>query len=458
MRKSFFAYAVIVTVLLTAFLLPPLFGLTVEQQRTLLLLILAIILWSSEVLPTGISALWIIGLEMALGVSDSFASAVQGFLYSSLYFILVVALIGSTITKVGLDKQLAAFIVHAARGKLHRVAQSVFVATVLLPLIMPSGNARVQMFVPLVEQIGKSYPDGQRIPFQRFSIWTLSGVNQLATVSVLSGGGFAVLASQLAVELDVKTDWLHWLLLMAPPIWLACLGTGLVMWRYWKIAAKTSAIAEMNVAPQAAKTQDNKSFWIVSFSLAALIITWIAVPNLPIILPPLLLVGLFAMPGIGLLDNRDLRNYDWENFILLGTALSLAFTIEQNGTADWLVGLLLSLLGPRLPEWLYVVVLLVVTIAIRMLFTTPPAALTALYPLVKSYALWTGLNPAHSFLLAVMVSVGTVILPIHSPIMYFAYKTGHLPFRQHLFVSIAMLFCTMLAGLGAYWFYWPWIS
>lgn len=200
-----------------AFFLPPLFELTLAQQRTLLLLVLSILLWTTHLIQTGISSLFVIGLTMAWGVAEDFSGAIQGFLSSTIYFILVVALISSTMIKVGLDQRIASFIVRMSHGNIRRVALSFFVATLVLPIIIPSGNARVQMFLPLVEQIGRKYAPESGIPFQRFTIWTLGGINQFSTIIVLSGGGLAVLASQLVAELNIRVTWLNWFLFMAPP-------------------------------------------------------------------------------------------------------------------------------------------------------------------------------------------------------------------------------------------------
>ena len=208
------------------------------------------------------------------------------------------------------------------------------------------------------------------------------------------------------------------------------------------------------------EASSSRKIWLVVVSLIALIVSWIVAPEfgVPLIVPPMLLLGFLALPGIDLLSNRDLRNYDWENFLLLGTALSLAFIIEQNGTADWIISIILTRMGQGLPTELYLLILVAVVICIRMFFTSPVAALTVMYPLVKSFAEWVGLNPIHSLLLTIMVVTGMLILPIHSPIMYLAFKSSHITIGEHLFISIIQLLFTILVGMVAFWFYWPLVT
>jgi anion transporter len=457
-RKRYVILTAISALLLLSYFLPPSFGLNLVQQRTLFLLIISIVIWTTDVLPSGISALFVIGLELFMGIAENFSAAIQGFMSSTIYFILIVALISATMTKVGIDKRLAAIIVRFSHGKIRRVALSFFTATMVLPVFIPSGNARVHMFVPLVEQIGQQYGPQARIPFQRFAIWTLGGINQLATMVVLSGGGLAVLASHLVAELNVQLNWLTWFLFMAPPIWLTCILTGLIMWNYWKI--KEIPSLPSHPASETGSDDRHPHFWLVTVSLIGLILAWVVVPefHVSILLPPLLLLGILAMPGIDLLNNRDLRNYDWENFLVLGTALSLAAIIEKNGTADWVTGVILSFVGQHLPNWLYLLVLLVIVLFIRMMFTSPAAALTVIYPLVKSYADWVGLNPLHTLLLTILVASGMLILPIHSPIMYLVYRTGHIKIGEHLFISTVQLFFTIIVGLCSYMWYWPLVT
>lgn len=443
-----------------AFFLPPLFELTLAQQRTLLLLVLSILLWTTHLIQTGISSLFVIGLAMAWGVAEDFSGAIQGFLSSTIYFILVVALISSTMTKVGLDQRIASFIVRMSHGNIRRVALSFFVATLVLPIIIPSGNARVQMFLPLVEQIGRKYAPESGIPFQRFTIWTLGGINQFSTIIVLSGGGLAVLASQLVAELNIRVTWLNWFLFMAPPIWLSCLLTGMVMWHYWNIRDGAIPWTEPSMAAiseRAIEPSSSIKVWIVIGMLVTLIAAWIIAPifHIPLILPPLLFLGILALPGINLLSNHDIRTYDWENFLLLGTALSLAFIIEQNGTAHWITGRILSWMGQHLPPWTYLFILMGIILVIRVLFTSPAASLPVMYPLVKSFAEWVGLEPVHSLFFAIFLSTATMLLPVHSPIMYMAYKSGHIPMGEHVTISVVQLFVAMLVGMASFWFYWP---
>lgn len=106
------------------------------------------------------------------------------------------------------------------------------------------------------------------------------------------------------------------------------------MWHYWNIRDGAIPWTEPSMAAiseRAIEPSSSIKVWIVIGMLVTLIAAWIIAPifHIPLILPPLLFLGILALPGINLLSNHDIRTYDWENFLLLGTALSLAFIIEQ---------------------------------------------------------------------------------------------------------------------------------
>ncbi|WP_066152079.1 SLC13 family permease [Halalkalibacter krulwichiae] len=440
-------------------LIPSTFGLTEIQQRTLGLLIFSIIIWATKAIPTGISSLLIICLQLMLGIVPEFSEGIQGFLSSSIYFILAVSLVSTVMTKVGIDKILSTIILKFSHGNIKKTAIGFFVATLLLPIVMPSGNARLRMFIPLMEEINCSHNLHKNSSFVRFTTWALSGINQVVTLIVITGGGLAVVASQLVVDLGYEVTWSKWFFLMALPIWAITLMTGICMWFFWK----------MNKLPKSKLHNESKNNLLVSNErshlpvsmvivvLSFMLILWIVGPtwNIPIIVPPLLALTFFSLPGIGLLKNSDLRNYDWENFLLLGTAISLAITIEHNGTATWLASKVFSFIGGSSYEVINVLIVLVVVMLIRLLFVSPVASLTVIYPLTIAFSNSVALDPLLVYLSTTIIICSTMILPIHSPILVLANEMGHLFLKESIFIGSILLIISFIVAIFSYFIYWP---
>jgi sodium-dependent dicarboxylate transporter 2/3/5 len=460
--SRYYIILLIIFILLVGLSIPPMFGLNHIQQSTLSLLVVSMILWSSKVISTGISALFIICLQMVLGIVPQFGDAVQGFLSTSLYFILAVTLVSTVMTKVGLDQMMSKLVVKFSNGSIQRISLGFYFATLILPIFMPSGNARLRMFVPLMEDINTQYNLNRSSSFIRFTTWTLGGMNQMATLIVFTGGGLAVIASQLIGNFNLSISWVKWFFLMAPPIWLICLITGVFMWKYWKMN-KLSIIHLENekqfVIPSSVTSQniDKIPFFTVVISLFTMLVLWIFGSwfHVPSIVPPLLALTIFALPGIGLIKNPDIRSYDWENFLLLGSALSLAVTIEHNGTAAWIANQMLSLFGQSSYEFVNLGIVIFIILIIRSMFVSPVAALTVIFPLISAFSSSFGLDSAYTYLVSVLIIGSFIILPIHSPITLLAYETGHIIFKEHIIVSLVLLIITIFIVFLSYLWYWP---
>src|SRR5699024_6098438 len=75
-----------------------------EQQRTVLLLLLAIYLWTFSKMPTGAASILLLAMIIILNLTDSVEEAMAGFLSSALYFILILSILSQVLIKVDADK------------------------------------------------------------------------------------------------------------------------------------------------------------------------------------------------------------------------------------------------------------------------------------------------------------------------------------------------------------------
>ena len=67
-----------------------------------------------------------------------------------------------------------------------------------------------------------------------------------------------------------------------------------------------------------------------------------------------------------------------------------------------------------------------VVMLIRLLFVSPVASLTVIYPLTIAFANSVGLDPLLTYLSTTIIICSVMTLPIDSPILVLANETGHL--------------------------------
>lgn len=187
-----------------------------------------------------------------------------------------------------------------------------------------------------------------------------------------------------------------------------------------------------------------------------MIIVWIVTDQekVPLLLPPMLLVAFYAIPKIGLVTNRMLRDYDWENFLLLGASFSLGLLLESNGTAEALANLLIGFIPEGTSIVIKVVIIAFIVFVLRFFFIVPSSAIVVIFPIVISYSELIGIPPIQLAFLVVMIIGGMMILPIHTTTTYLAYGTGIFSRReQYVFGMLTSILFVIIAILSVF-FYW----
>src|SRR5262245_53870826 len=104
--------------LVLALALPPLFdGLPKAGQRALLVTLIVIVLWTTEVLEPGVTALLGIVLLALTGAAEGSRPALQGFANPVPYFLVGVLTMGVAVVRSDLAERLARSILGHARGR-----------------------------------------------------------------------------------------------------------------------------------------------------------------------------------------------------------------------------------------------------------------------------------------------------------------------------------------------------
>ncbi|SFB21632.1 anion transporter [Lentibacillus halodurans] len=457
----------VVIIFVTGLLSPaPVTGLDDQQWKTLLLLVISIFLWSSNLLPLGISSLFIIAVMMIFNLADSFSSAISGFIASALYFVLIVSMISKVMVKVGLDKIIAGFILRHSSGNMIKVLFGFIVAAMVLPILMPSAVARFRMFHPLIDSVNRFYDLQEQSSFRRFCNWLFSGGNQFLTMIVLTGGGYPILASELLDEAGYSMTWVSWFLYMMPPIYLATVVTVTFAFFYFgireelrKISRSKKVLFELPDSMNSQYTEyaaDNPKVRIVFMLIILMLMAWLlgSSTGIPTILPPILVLTILSLPGIRLFSDLDFRNFEWETFLLIGSAISLSNIVQRTGTADWLANVLFGWISPTYPSLMALFFLMIMVLLLRMFFTSPTGAIAVILPLAISFGHTLGLPVLSVALLTILVIGSLMILPIYSNTTIIAYQSGVLTMKDYAILGTVLLIAIMGSGMLSAYYLW----
>ncbi|MEZ0481762.1 SLC13 family permease [Planococcus sp. SSTMD024] len=409
---------------------------TDDQKMTLLLLGIAIGLWTVSVMPLAASSLLVLGLLLLFRLTEEPEQAFAGFLSDALYFILALTLVSKVLVKAKADQVFVGMLLKLSKGKVQRLLVGLPFLIAFLPILLPSAVARFRILEPIIEQVNSRFELGERSVFRQFSLYVIGMMNQNSTMIVFTGGGFPILAAQLLRDFgDVQISWLGWFLRIAPPLWIALAIVSFGVWFFFKRQnGEVRHMEEMEFPPEAGLPE---RFWWVIVPFIAMIISWIVIDQeqIPLIVAPFLLLAYYALPINGLVDDKLVREYDWETFLLLGASFSLGYLIEENGTAGVLAGQLIRLLPAGMGDAGNIIFVAILIFLLRFLFVVPSTSMIVIFPIIMSFAGQLDLPVLAMAFLLIMIVGGVTILPIHSPTTFLAFQKGAFTQREQLLVG-----------------------
>lgn len=454
-------------VLGAALVVPSPTGVGDEVQLAVAVFLATVVLWITKPVPYAVSSLLSVVLLYALGLTDTFAGAVSGFASTLVFFFVTLLLIGSSVSKVGLDDRVADRLVTATSTPLASVRR-LATALLVLAFLMPSGFARTVTFMPVVDRINDLYGLGERSNFRRLGYYVVGHVNPLASLVVMTGGGMPITTSELINTMVRSFTWVEWVAYMSPPIvflYVTAVGAASLFYRVsGDEPADRSGSVEGGGTPRTGGgtptsdpdplTRDQR---IVVVTLLAVICLWIvgSFVGLPAIVPATFVVVVFSFPGIGIITEEEIRDISWGIVLLMGAMLSLLDVLRDLGAFDLLADVLFSR-APLFQVGLATMfVLFLFAVGVRSAFSSVSAALLLLLPILLEFATVLDVNRLYVSLSLPIVLGATVVLPFNVPTVLVAYERGPLTRSEVVRLGALTLAIGFLTVALCWFAYWP---
>jgi len=438
------------SILLVGLVVP--FGIDWQAQLAITVFLFTIVLWLTKPIPLSISSTLSVTLLATLGVVDSYATAVSGFSSRLVFFLLLLFLIGDTISTVNLDNYIAGRLLSSSSTP--ERTYTLLVRNVLfLAFIMPSGIARTVTFTPIIRRLSDQYKFGETNNFLRSSFLLLGQLNPITSLALMTGGGMAILSSEIIREAGFPITWLDWAFYMAPPIILVYVSAALVIAHLYPVD-NSETVDE---------TQDNSELTgeqqLVGVTIVVMIVLWIvgSIVGLSTIVPPMLAVTVLAAPGIAIITADNVREVNWGILLLFGAVFSHINALSQTGAMDLIIDSLLNLvpLG-EFPTWLAVASILAGVLLLRLLFSTASACLAITLPVVISLTSSLGINSLYTAFAVITVVGSTTLLPFHlPPVLIVKEEYPALRNRDVFTVGLLTLFFAAVFSALSWLVYWP---
>ena len=429
-------------------------GLSRTDHAVLGVFLLAVILWLSEALAYTVTSIIAVTLLFALGVTDSFAEAVSGFASTLVFFLILLMLLGNSISAVGLDDRAARRLL-SGRSTPAMTIRSLATNVFGLSFLMPSAVARAVTFMPIVETMTEAYHLDEASRFRRASYIIIGHINPLASMAIMTGGGMSIISSQIMTTQITPISWLTWAIVMLPPVTVLYLGAALSVGLVYP-ADDTIVTDELEEADaQAALSRDER---LVLAVMAGAVGLWVigSFTGMPTILPAVLAVAILAAPGIGIITEDDVRSISWGVLFVIGAMFSILEVMQTEGTLVFVVERITEVLPfATMSTWQVVATLLLVTAVVRTMFSTASAAVIIILPIMIEFAESLALDPLFMGFSVMFLIGATTFLPFNTTAVLLSHDRGPLSisevFRFGMVTAVLAVAVLIIAWVG----YWP---
>ncbi len=423
-------------------LAPPLGGLTPLGQSVLGATLAGTVLWVSEAVPLGATALLVLVL-LGLCPGVRLADAVGGFAGDVVFFLIGAVALGTAVERSGLATRAARFLLRGAGGSPARLYAQMVAGFPVLALLVPSAITRNAILIPAYRDALASMGIGQTGRAGRAVMLALGMLNPLASSALLTGG----ITSITAATLIGGFSWLGWFVLMAVPYY-ALMALGAVVLRLM-VGRFESVAAPVEVAPERAPFSPAEMRTLGILAITALLWLTDAVHGLSPAIPALVGAVLLLLPATGAIDWKAFeQRLSWGLLLTVGTSLSLASLMTRTGAAAWLGQLFTAHLSSLAAAPLVLVVAMVLaSVLVHLAITNLAACIALLLPINATVADSAGINPVVTGLILTMAVDAVILYPVQTAANLMAYESGSFDRTDVWKLGLGMLALTLLVSL-----------
>ncbi|MFC6769555.1 SLC13 family permease [Natrinema soli] len=440
-------------------------ALTVEGQRTLAVFLSALVLWLTRPVPYVVSSILSVTLLFVLGTVSSFSAAATGFTSTLVFFLLLLLLLGDATTSVGLDRQLARRVL-TADSTPRRALRSVAGSVLALALVMPSAMARAVTFIPIVKQLTAAFELDADSGFESAAFLILGHVNPIASMALMTGGGMALVTSEIIATSVRPITWVDWAVLMLPPTILLytlaalCAGLFAIGDEEMKMTTDMKNATQLETDGNGTTTLTREQR-LVGIVLSGAVVTWIvgSFVGLPTVLPAVAAVVVLSIPSVGVITAEDIADVSWGIIFLIGAMLSILDVMEATGTITAVIDVLARWIPfAVLAPWQIVAVLIAIAVGIRIMFSTGSAAIVVALPIVLEFASVFGIDRLFLALAVLLVVGSTTILPFNTTAVLVSMDRGPLSHRDIASFGLVTMGLSLGVATVSWLVYWPLVT
>ena len=392
-------------------LLPTPSGLTSQGQAALAVMGLAVVLWATESLHIAVTGIVGIVLLILVGGVSDVGAALYGFSQPVAYFLIGILTLGMAVHRSGLAERVSILLMRGAGGSPLLLYVQMLFSFAALTFALPSASTRGAILVHIYEQVMDRWGISRDHSFHKAVMMALGSLNRLGSTALLAGGVTPVVASGLLGDFS----WGRWFVLMSVPFYASLIIGGALLFLLYRSGFRVQVDSDARFLEAGPITAVEVRAGAIALLTALLWFTDFAHGLHPAV-PALIALCLILMPGIGILNWRDLeQGLGWGNFIVIASTLSLAHALVGSGAAAWFSSSLVGWIGglSNNPA-LFLLALCCCAAIVRAMLPNIAGYLALVIPVAMAAGEAVGLNPLVCGMAIVVIGDTPVYYPAGS--------------------------------------------
>ena len=464
-ERRWFIIALLVGTLL--FLLPTPQGLTREGWVTIVMSVVAIVLFVTEPVPLPTVALMIIaGQVLLLGIDST--TVAKSLMNDSVLFIMGSLMLAVAIVKQKLDKRIAYLIVRVTGTKTLNVAFGISLVSGVLASVMGEHTVAAMMLPVAITLITLSSDDPKEVrSLAAVLLFSICYGCSIAGIGTPSGG------ARNAIMVDYWRQFFHdpsdpetrkylidyatWIAYCYPVFLVQLPFVTWILYFTFRPRKKNLSRAVVKLRRQIERDGAMKAGdWIAIVVFLLVLLAWITMSDV-LGLGIIALMGVVAFLVIGLVRWEDVNSgVNWGVVLLYAAAISLGVQMKDSGAALWLANGFLGLLSPVGVDSGIGLVSAVSVLTTGVTNTmSNGAAVAVLGPITLGLADAAGESPIIIGFVTAVSSAFAYLTVIGTPACTIVYSSGYLKTTDFFVAGFRMLILSTVILLLAAAFYWP---
>lgn len=434
--------------------------LDLTEKHALAIASFMIIAWITEALPhavTGIIGCYLFWVLKVVG----FEAAFSGFADQTPWFLFGAGLIGMMAAKSGLARRLAYMIMANVGAGYSRLLLGFILSSFLLTFLVPSGIACVIIMAAIAVGVMEVFGLSRGSNVGRGIFVTLTYTAGTFDKMVIAGASSILGRGLIEKGAHIQVYWSQWLLAFAPCAVITIFFTWrLIVWMYppEKEALEGGAkFLKESLAKMGPWSGDEKRSLLLMLIGTAF---W-ATDLIHHISPAIIGIGiglLAAVPGIGVLNQEDLKRVNYLPVFFTAAAISMGNVLVQTKALDAMTAVMFGWMRPLInnaysiavvPYWTAFFYHFFLGSEISMLATSMPPLL--------NFAMANGIHPL-PIAMVWAFAAGGKLFAYQSGVLVAGYSYGYFEAKDLLRVGICLTVLESLVLLLIVPFYWPLIG